>query len=196
MPLAQGRSREVIAHNIAELIDSGHNPQQAAAITYREAGGTSDEEVLHAKFYAPTVLGPTQRETPEGYLLCEGVQIARTGELLYVAGEIMATQGQKPLEPGKDGLIRVNRDGSEIFDPVAMASFLGKPVTIDHPDDDVTPDNWKAFSVGVAFNIRPGEGPFPIFSWLTFLFRNKSGLTLSEMASAKSRAAMMPTMRP
>lgn len=37
MPLEPGSSREVISHNIAELIRSGHPRDQAAAIAYKEA---------------------------------------------------------------------------------------------------------------------------------------------------------------
>lgn len=39
MPLIQGKSREVIAANIAELIHSGRPPEQAAAIAYHVARG-------------------------------------------------------------------------------------------------------------------------------------------------------------
>ena len=35
-----------------------------------------------------TILGPTQRLTPEGFLLCKDVPIARTGEQLYHASEL------------------------------------------------------------------------------------------------------------
>ena len=38
MPLKQGSSKEVISANIAELINTGHDPDQAVAIAYREAG--------------------------------------------------------------------------------------------------------------------------------------------------------------
>lgn len=38
MPLRQGSSRAVISANIAELIKAGHDPKQAEAIAYREAG--------------------------------------------------------------------------------------------------------------------------------------------------------------
>lgn len=38
MPLAKGKSKDVISANIAELIRSGHKPDQAAAIAYKEAG--------------------------------------------------------------------------------------------------------------------------------------------------------------
>lgn len=42
MPLKKGSSKETIEENIAELIKAGHDPKQAAAIAYREAGLASD----------------------------------------------------------------------------------------------------------------------------------------------------------
>lgn len=42
MPLKKGSSKEIIEANIAELVKAGHDPKQAAAIAYREAGLASD----------------------------------------------------------------------------------------------------------------------------------------------------------
>lgn len=38
MPLKQGKSKKTISENIAELIRSGRDPKQAAAIAYVHAG--------------------------------------------------------------------------------------------------------------------------------------------------------------
>lgn len=38
MPLKEGKSKEVISDNIAELIRSGRDKKQAAAIAYSKAG--------------------------------------------------------------------------------------------------------------------------------------------------------------
>lgn len=37
MPLQNGKSKEIVSANIAELIRSGRDPKQAAAIAYSEA---------------------------------------------------------------------------------------------------------------------------------------------------------------
>ncbi|GAC1042268.1 DUF2213 domain-containing protein [Rhizobium sp. No.120] len=177
MPLQAGSSQATISANIAELVRAGHKPDQAAAIAYREAGETrDDDESTRVSFYAPTELGPKQRETPEGYLVCEDVPIARTGELVYVPGEIEATQGQEPLKAGRDGVIRVMREEDEVFSPVAMASFLGKPVTIEHPDEWVTPENWRSLAIGVVFNVRRGEGEFADTLMADLLIQEQSGI--------------------
>ncbi|WP_066922903.1 DUF2213 domain-containing protein [Methylobacterium sp. CCH5-D2] len=111
----------------------------------------ADADPQRATFYAPSRLGPSQTLTPEGFLICEAVPIARTGQMHYAAGEL-------PLEPGADGIITVERDAAEVFRPETMASFEGKPVTDDHPPVDVTPSNWSRFARGFVRNVRQGVG--------------------------------------
>lgn len=101
--------------------------------------------------YTVEQIGRTQELTPEGFLLCRDVPIARTGEMHYRAGEV-------PVEVGRDMIARVTRDESVLMDPATIASYEGKPVTIDHPDEDVGPDNWRQLAVGVVRNVRPGDG--------------------------------------
>ncbi|CAB3952724.1 DUF2213 domain-containing protein [Achromobacter piechaudii] len=102
-------------------------------------------------FYTVERLGARQSVTNDGFLLCEGVPIARIGELLYAAGEV-------PVEPGRDGIIRIERTPEEVFRPETLASFEGKPVTMDHPAEFVTPDTWRQLAVGITQNVRRGEG--------------------------------------
>jgi hypothetical protein len=102
-------------------------------------------------FYAPGELGKTRRITPEGFLLCEGVAIARTGEQRYGTDEV-------PLEPDASGDIRVERTPEQVFSEKTMASFEGKSVTVDHPNEFVGPSNWNALTVGVTQNVRRGTG--------------------------------------
>jgi hypothetical protein len=84
-------------------------------------------------------------------LLCERVPIARTGTQFYGPGEV-------PIESGADGIIRVVRDEAEVFRPETIASFEGKPVTLDHPSLFVTPETWRELTVGVVQNVRRGDG--------------------------------------
>lgn len=101
------------------------------------------------RIYATEQLGPTQALTPEGYLRCEGVPIARTGPQIYSGHEL------RSLEPGRDGLITVIREESEVFKPETIASFEGKSVTIRHTFVD--PDNVQRVEVGHAQNVRRSE---------------------------------------
>ena len=93
-------------------------------------------------------LSKNQSLTPEGYLLCKDVAISRTGILIYAAGEIMG------VEMGADGTANVERPSAEVFDPESMASFEGKPITMLHPDEMVSPETWQRLSIGVVLNVR------------------------------------------
>jgi len=106
---------------------------------------------MSGSVFSPQKLGEHQSMTPDGFLLCTAVPIARTGVLLYADGEV-------PVEPDGEGVIRVSRDEDEVFAPIAIASFAGKPVTNDHPPEKVAPENWKTYSVGVVLNPRRGDG--------------------------------------
>jgi len=104
----------------------------------------------NVRFYTTETIGPGHRKglTPEGFLLCQGVPIARTGTLLYAKGEI-------PLTPNREGIIRITRDASEVFHPNAVLSFAGKPVTDEHPPSKV---DWKTYAIGVVLNPHQGDG--------------------------------------
>lgn len=103
-----------------------------------------------SNFYTVGKLGKTREVTPEGYLLCRDVAIACTGSLLYGEGEVPVTADA--------GLIVITRGDDDLFSPQTISSFEGKPVTNDHPDTWVTPENWKDLAKGVAQNVRRGEG--------------------------------------
>lgn len=108
-----------------------------------------------ARYLIKTELGPQRHTTPEGFLICTAVPIARTGEYEYDAAE-----GMSPgIEPGPNGRIVSRREEAEVFAPAALASFEGKPVTLGHPPvEEVTPDDWKQYAVGHVTNVRRGEG--------------------------------------
>lgn len=44
MPLQSGSSQDTISKNIEELIKSGHPPDQAKAIAYKEAGKSNQHK--------------------------------------------------------------------------------------------------------------------------------------------------------
>ncbi len=87
-------------------------------------------------------------ETPEGYLICSGVPIARTGEQTYLAREL-GLQGEDP-----EKTVRVYREEKEVFSPAAMASFEGKDVTDGHPNEGVEPSNFSNYTRGHLQNVR------------------------------------------
>jgi len=102
-------------------------------------------------FHTTERLGKVQSVSREGFLICEGVPVSRTGDLLYAPGEL-------PIAPGPDGLIHVHRSEDAVFHPDAISSFEGKSIVDLHPGVDVTPANWRRFAVGHMQNVRRGTG--------------------------------------
>ncbi len=111
-----------------------------------------------ARFYTTEQIGAKRGFTPEGFLVCYDVPLARVGTQLYMDGEIPT------IEAGPDGLIRVERPEDEVFRSETIASFNGKVVVVEHPVDeeegplDVNPQNWREFTVGSVQNPRRGTG--------------------------------------
>jgi hypothetical protein len=113
----------------------------------------TDRAIVDLATFAPEQIGRTRWRTPEGYLFCEGVRIARTGPMIYAAAEM------PDIEPGPHhSMITILRDAEVLFHPDTIASYSGKPVTNDHPPEPVTPGNFKTYAAGVTLNPRRGEG--------------------------------------
>ena len=91
-------------------------------------------------------------KTPEGFLICQDVPISRIGYQEYLASELT----DSPLR--EDKIIPVYRPKEEVFDIRSLASFEGKPVTNEHPEEDVTPENYQRYSCGHVQNVHIGEG--------------------------------------
>lgn len=89
--------------------------------------------------------------TPEGFLICHNVPIARTGWYEYLGKEIGLTDERA------NQIVKIYRSPEEVFNPVAMASFEGKPSTDNHPSDWVTPENFSQYFRGTVQNIRQGK---------------------------------------
>ena len=89
-------------------------------------------------------------KTPEGFLICNDVPIARTGMQQYRGCDFGAQD--------RNRIYDVNRPEAQVFDRAAIASFEGKPVCDEHPSEDVTPENYRRYMKGVCRDVRRGEG--------------------------------------
>ena len=78
------------------------------------------------------------RITRDGYLVAN-VKCARTGTQVYSGAEV----GKPELET-----VAVYRGEDQVFSKDSMASFSGKPVTVNHPAVPVDASNWKDFAAG------------------------------------------------
>lgn len=109
----------------------------------------SCKEVITMLAYYGSRVSAHMTETPEGFLICHDVPIARTGSQEYLAREV-----------GADGenMVSVLRSEAEVFAPAAIASFEGKPITDDHPPIQVTSENISMYARGHVQNVRRGSG--------------------------------------
>lgn len=87
-------------------------------------------------------------KTPEGFLICHNVPIARTGWYDYLAEEI-GVQDSGPMR-----IVKVYRSAEEVFSKKAIASFEGKIVTDNHPPELLTPETADFYTKGAMQNVR------------------------------------------
>jgi hypothetical protein len=94
------------------------------------------------------------RRTKDGYLVVRA-KAARTGVYEYTGREI-DPQNKHGLRD--TAVVKVLRDDATVFDAAAVRSFIGKPVTDDHPAQPVTADNWRQHARGAVMGaMRDGE---------------------------------------
>lgn len=101
------------------------------------------------KFVDRTPLLST-RFTRDGYLVAD-VKAARTGIQQYAGWEV-----GKPEIP----VVNVYRSADQVFTTDSMGSYAHKPVTNDHPDEEVTADNWRDVAVGQVGDEIKRDGDF------------------------------------
>ena len=137
-------------------------------------------------FYYGTQISPHMDKTPEGYLICRDVPIARTGSQEYLAQELQ-------LDGDPERVVTVNRHPEDVFEPAALASFEGKDITQGHPPEDVGPENFASYSV-----IYGALGAVIVlliwlyFSSITLLL----GAELNAMILAKKKSSQRSTDNP
>lgn len=109
------------------------------------------------QFLVSEQISPRIGKTPEGFLVCYDVPIARTGAMVYSKSEAGVMPWLSEMGFDGSGNLRIERDAAEVFREETLASAHGKPVTIDHPADFVNPDNWQVLAKGTTQNVRRGE---------------------------------------
>lgn len=85
------------------------------------------------------------KKTKEGYLVATA-RVARTGVQDYLASELGDVATNAGFKPGD--VVRVNRPESEVFSDKSLNTLTRLPVTVDHPVEQVTSDNWNQYAVG------------------------------------------------
>jgi len=86
------------------------------------------------------------RKTTEGFLVTE-VRVARTG-IQHYTGREADPQNENGMRDAAS--VAIYRDEAEVFSTDSMQSFSMVDITVDHPPEAVTADNWRRYSVGVT----------------------------------------------
>lgn len=92
--------------------------------------------------------------TDEGYLIVRDCSIASLGGRTYHTSEL------PQVKADSKGDVHIFRSSKELFSPETLASFEGKPLTLDHPSDVVLldSDSCSKYQVGSVLNVRRGKG--------------------------------------
>lgn len=89
----------------------------------------------------------TEKET--GFLYCKNSILGHVGVQQYHGKEV----GIEDAE-----MIDVVREAEDVFDEDSLASMDGKPITLYHPEEMVTSENFKKYAVGFIRNVhRDGD---------------------------------------
>jgi len=110
------------------------------------------------------------RRTADGFLVAEARSV-RTGIQLYTGAEV-----GKPDMP----VVRVYRPADQVFADASLQSFTHAPVTMDHPKDTVTADNWKSLAVGEVSTAAKKDG-----EWVHLPLILKDAAAISAVESGK-----------
>lgn len=121
-------------------------------------------------FYG-TRLSDNMAETPEGYLICYDVKIARIGTQDYLGSELGVDET----------IIKVNRPPEEVFKPATIASFEGKPFTNDHPFELLDVTNTHIYEKGHIQNVRVSDDNIYLISDIVVTDRQ----TISDIRGGK-----------
>lgn len=109
-------------------------------------------------FFADRLTMDAPRRTADGYMAVRA-RAARTGVYDYLASEpsiadaLPEGHSFKPTDT-----IKVLRDENTVFDQRSAHSFIGKPITDDHPHEAVNSGNWRDHARGIVMKaLRDGE---------------------------------------
>lgn len=94
------------------------------------------------------------RRTSDGYLAVRA-RAAKTGVYQYTGREVDPDNAHGLRD---QAVVNVLRDEQTVFDKSAVATFIGKPITDDHPSVAVNSGNWRDHGRGVIMGaMRDGD---------------------------------------
>jgi hypothetical protein len=105
-------------------------------------------------FLADRLTLDAPKRTKDGYMAVRA-RVARTGLYDYAGSEVDPANEHGLRDKAA---VKVFRPGDEVFDRASIHSFIGKPITNDHPREGVNVDNWRDHARGTIMGAaRDGE---------------------------------------
>ena len=90
----------------------------------------------------------TRSFTKDGFLVVPA-KLSKTGVFNYLGSELGKTEKET---------YQLARTENSLFTDETISSFENAPITVGHPEEDVTAENWKQLAVGSMRNVkRDGE---------------------------------------
>lgn len=100
-------------------------------------------------FFSDRLTLDKPRRNADGFMAIHA-RAARTGVYQYLGREI----DPDGKHFAADQVVNVYRPPEEVFDKAALGSFVGKPITDDHPSEAVTASNWRDLSRGTIMTAK------------------------------------------
>lgn len=103
----------------------------------------------------------------------------------YLSGKVCVTGAGvfRYLDDNGRDIVRVLRPREAVSEARSLESMNGKPVTLQHPGEDVTPENFKDYAVGLSANDVEFDG---LNIWVTLTVNRADAI--EAMESGKVRA--------
>lgn len=100
-------------------------------------------------------LKPTSRiKTPQGFMICKDVTLAKPMVKEYYAGELGITDGFEPTD-----IINIYTPPDVLFGQSVIDGFTASDVAMQHPKgNQLNSDNYKEHVIGTAKNVRAENG--------------------------------------
>ena len=127
-------------------------------------------------YFADALVLDTGRPVAGGFMAYRA-KAARVGHYEY-SGRDVDPDNKFGLRD--QAIVNVARYSEDVHDPKSAHSFIGKPITDDHPRDAVTRDNWRDHARGTVMGAKWEEG-----GYLAFDLMLTDGTAIDKVAAGK-----------
>ena len=123
------------------------------------------------------------KKTADGYLSANAKAL-RTGIQEYLASELGMVG---------DHIVKVMRPPESVFSKDSLSSAVHIPVTLGHPEELVTSDNWKDYAIGEVGSDVMRDGEYASFS---LMVKDKAGLAAYDAGTREISMGYVADMMP